>query len=218
MGDAKFNAARAALRYIKDGMVVGLGSGRTARLFVRLLGESGRRVRCVPTSEETAGAARKAGLRLAGLEDVSGVDVAVDGADVVDSNFNLIKGLGGALAREKVVDYAAAQFVVIVDEGKLRERLGGIVPIEVLPFAAPEVARALRKRFGSQVLLRKKGREPFVTDNGNHILDAGFELIEKPERMEEELQLIPGVVANGIFARRRPVIIVGDERGARILE
>lgn len=221
MDSAKKNAAEKALGFVKDGMVVGLGSGSTAAIFIALLGALAKRKRWklsgVPTSEESRAIAVKAGIRVIGLEDAARIDVAVDGADEVDAELNLIKGGGGALTREKIVDYAAKKLIVVVDGGKMRKKLSGWVPIEVVPFAMPQVARALRG-MGAKVDARRKGTGLFVTDNGNQILDARFGMIPNPARLELELRAVPGIVENGIFSRKRPVVVIGGKGGARILK
>lgn len=220
---AKANAAKAALPFIKDRMVVGLGSGSTAAIFIGMLGAlAGKRgwaLKCIPTSEDSRSLALKAGLQVVGLDAVRAVDVAVDGADLVDGEGRLIKGGGGCLAREKVVAYAAKRFVCIADESKLRPAFAGTVPIEVLPFAHAQVAREVKKRWGAAVRLRMGSGKcgPIVTDNGNYILDAEFGKVGKPEALECELQCVPGVVANGIFARKKPVVIIGGKKSARVL-
>ncbi len=220
MDSPKASAARKALGFIKDGMVVGLGSGSTAALFIEMLGGKKLDVACVATSHDARAIAVRAGLCLAELDQVKGIDVAVDGADLVDPSRNLIKGMGGALAREKVVDYLAKKFVCVVDESKMKPDFRGIVPVEVIPFAASPVAREIAGEFGAKVSVRcgcgKCG--PIVTDNGNWIIDAGFGKVANPGRLESGLQCIPGVVANGIFTRNRPVVVVGGKDRAKVLE
>jgi ribose 5-phosphate isomerase A len=212
----RLNAARKALEYVKDGMVVGLGSGRTSEVFIRLLGRSGRKVVGVPTSKRSERVAKKAGLVVRELNDVERVDLAVDGADQVDEKLNLIKGYGGALFREKVVDYAARKFVVVVDESKLRKELGGWVPVEVAPFAVEQVKRKLRG-LGVEVRERVKGKRRFITDNGNVILDVYFERIKNPKKVHGVLKEIPGVIETGLFFGKVWRVVVGEERGVRVL-
>jgi len=225
MVEKKENAAKAALELVKDGMVVGLGSGSTAAIFIKLLGvkasENGWRLRCVPTSEDSRALAIEAGLKVVGLDEVDEIHLAVDGADAVDENRNLIKGGGGCHAREKIVAYAAKRFACIVDESKLKKDFGGnTIPIEVLPFAWPFVRRYVEKELEGNAVLRKGGCKvgPIVTDNGNFILDAVFKKVENPAGLEERLQMIPGVVANGLFAVRRPdLVIIGKTKGVETL-
>ena len=225
MADAKENAAKAAVGLVKDGMVLGLGSGSTAAIFIKLLGEKAKagkmHILCVPTSEDSRALALENGLRIAGLDEVEKIDLAVDGADAVDEKMNLVKGGGGCHAREKVVAYAAKKFACIVDEGKVKKSLAGVpVPVEVLPFACALVKKEIETGFGAKVSVRKGSGKmgPILTDNGNVILDAVFKDIAKPEVVEAGLQLIPGVVANGIFAVRKPdLLIVGRTGGAEII-
>jgi ribose 5-phosphate isomerase A len=217
---AKENAARAALGFVRRGMTVGLGTGRTANIFIDLLAECNRRARlglnCIPTSRQSEARALAAGLRIVGFEDAPCIDLAVDGADVVSSKLYLLKGLGGALGGEKFVAYRARRFVVMVDEGKLRKELAGTVVIETVPFATPAVLREV-SRLSKKVLLRTNpaGR-PFITDNGNHIVDVHMNVV-RPEKVERELNLLPGVVENGIFTRA-DVVLVGTEDGCRTLK
>src|SRR5467141_2471832 len=180
----KRNAAEAALKYLKPGMVLGLGTGSTARYFLeglsRLIG-SGMDVKAVPTSFATAEAAKRLGIPLTTLEEHVRLDLCVDGADEVDPKLDLIKGLGGALFREKIVAAASRKFVVIVDDSKLVPRLGtkAPVPVEVHPFGWKNASAAL-EGLGAKVELRKAGGEAFRTDNGNHILEARFVPIRSP--------------------------------------
>ncbi len=218
--DGKFNAAEKALGFVKGGMVVGLGTGRTSEIFVRLLGkevkEKKMKVVCVPTSVKTEKVARRAGLVVRKLNEVRGVDLAVDGADQVDRKKNLIKGYGGALFREKIVDYGARKFVVIVDESKLREELEGWVPLEVSPFAVEQVMRELKK-LGVRSRVRRKGDRRFITDNWNVIVDAYFRKMHNPKRLNLVLKGIPGIIETGIFAGGVWKVVVGSEKGVRII-
>lgn len=212
----RFNAAKKALGFVESGMVVGLGTGRTAEAFIKLLGRSGKKVVCVPTSRRSERLARRMGLVVKELNEVKRVDVAVDGADQVDERGNLLKGYGGALFREKVVDYAAGEFVVVVDESKLRKVLGGWVPLEVSPFAVEQVRRELRG-MGLRERVRRKGRGRFITDNGNVIVDVYFERIENPRVLHDRLKGIPGVIETGLFFGKKWKVVVGSEKGARVI-
>jgi ribose 5-phosphate isomerase A len=218
--DGRLNAAKKALEFVKSGMVVGLGTGRTSEVFIKLLGgivkEKKMEVVCVPTSIRTKKVARKTGLVVRELNEVRGVDLAVDGADQVDRKLNLIKGYGGALFREKVVDYGAKKFVVIVDESKLREELGGWVPLEVSPFAVEQVTRELRK-LGVTSRVRRRGERRFITDNWNVVVDAYFKRINNPDRLNGVLRGIPGIVETGIFSDRAWKVVVGSKSGVRLL-
>ena len=194
-------------------MVIGLGTGRAAAGFVRVLGErvrAGLEIRGVPTSEATKRLAQSVGIPLVGFEDVAGVDLAVDGADEVDPDLNLIKGHGGALVRERVVAAAASRFVVLVGPEKLSQRLGvkRSVPVEAIPFAAPQVRRAL-ERMGAEAQIRTESDEsPFVTDNGNLLVNASFGEISDPAALHAKIREIPGVLDSGLFAGMADDVLV----------
>ena len=227
---AKFNAAQAALDYIKDGMIVGLGTGSTSAHFVRALGQrvrQGLRVRGVPTSEATRNLAEQEGVPLVEISQVSAVDVDVDGADEVDTAFRLVKGGGGALLREKIVAAASKRMVVIADESKWVETLGAFpLPVEVTRFGftmtQQRVAEALRKTgcAGDEVVLRISGKanEPVITDGGNYILDAHAQRIANAEALATELQAIAGVVEHGLFIGLAQTVILGKAKGAEVKE
>jgi ribose 5-phosphate isomerase A len=212
-----------ALSLLADDTVIGLGSGRAARDFVRALGErigAGKmRVRGVATSEETAALARSVGVPLTTLADAGALDVTVDGADEVDANLDLIKGYGRALVREKIVAASSGILVILVGEEKLVPRLGsrGKLPIEVVPFALPLCERRLRALGCDPVPYRKDG-ELFLTDNGNHILDCRIEPIADAGRLERDIQTIPGVVGTGLFLGMADVVLVGDRDDFRMID
>jgi ribose 5-phosphate isomerase A len=196
-------AARAAVALVEDGMRLGLGSGSTALHAVRFLGErvrQGLRVVGVPTSRETARAAREAGIELDGLDSEPRLDLTIDGTDEVDSALRLIKGGGGALLHEKIVAAASDRMVVVADGSKAVERLGAFpLPVEVVPFALPLVRR-LVAGLGVEGRVRLTGDgEPFTTDEGNRILDCPFGSIEDPEALATALEATPGVVEHGLF-------------------
>jgi len=208
-------AAEAALEYVRPGMTVGVGTGSTAAWFVAALAR--RRdeiVAAVASSEATAAALRAAGIAVVDLASVRSVPLYVDGADEVDPELRLIKGGGGAHTREKAVAAAAGLFVCIVDETKLADRLGGVpVPVEVLPRSLEVVAARLVAFGGTPIV-----RPGFVTDGGNAILDVNGLDLTDPERLEVAIDAVPGVVENGIFARRRAdVVLVGAPQGVRVL-
>jgi ribose 5-phosphate isomerase A len=225
---AKFNAAQAALEFVKDGMIVGLGTGSTSAHFVRQLGErvrQGLRVKGVPTSEATRNLAEQVGVPLVEISQVDGLDIDVDGADEVDAGFRLIKGGGGALLREKIVAAASKSMIVIADEGKWVETLGAFpLPVEVTRFGfaltQQRVAEALRKTGcgGDEVALRISGKanEPVITDGGNYILDAHAKTITDAEALARELQAIAGVVEHGLFIGLARTVILGKAKGADI--
>ena len=220
--EAKRRAAAAAVEMITPGMVVGLGSGTTAAIFVELLAErvkEGLRVTGVPTSLATAEAARRLGIPV--TDPISGVSIGlvVDGADEVDGDLCMIKGLGGALVREKIVARAALRVVIIVDESKVVEKLGARtpVPVEVVCFGWSLTADGLR-RLGCRAALREEGSAPVTSDNGNYIVDCDFGAIAEPARAEREIVSIPGVVEAGLFCDIADVVLVGSEEGVRSLK
>ncbi|MCX8194788.1 MAG: ribose-5-phosphate isomerase RpiA [Candidatus Micrarchaeota archaeon] len=210
----KLAAAKEALKLVEKGQVVGLGSGSTASLFISLLGKENRkrrlRLRCIATSKASERQARRLGLKIVGFGEVEKIDIAFDGADQVDEELNLIKGLGGALVREKIVDYRAERFVVMVGPSKRVWSLSGIVPVEVIPLAEEAVRRDLALLGAKSALTRKAGKKKFVSDNGNLIIDAEFPEIKDAACLEDKINSIPGVVDNGIFAHKKPTVIVGE--------
>lgn len=216
---AKRIAAEHACRYVEDGMTVGLGTGSTADFMVRHLGErvaKGLRIRGVPTSLKTEELARKVGIPLATLDGVEAIDVTIDGADEVDPKLDLIKGLGGALLREKVVASLTRKQVIVVDPSKLVPKLGtrSPLPVEVLPFGASVVERRLRAR-GLDPRLRVKEGRTFVTDNGNHVLDVHFASgIDDARTLERDLNTTPGVVENGLFLGVTWKVVIGEADGS----
>ena len=216
---AKRAVGRRAAELAADGMIVGLGTGSTADHFIDHLGErvrGGLRIARVPTSVRTAERASRAGIPLREIHDVVTIDLACDGADEVDPQGRLIKGLGGALTREKVVARKARTFVVMVDPSKLVPHLGMRcpVPVEVHIPRAGDVAAALVS-IGARPVLRASDRIPFVTDNGNHILDAWFQTIADPAALEKALDALDGVVANGLFVGLTDRVLVAESEGGR---
>jgi ribose 5-phosphate isomerase A len=219
--DGKRRAAAASLAYVTPGAVVGLGTGSTARLMLEALARKvadGLDVKGVPTSLATAEAAKDLGIPLTSLEENPRPDVAIDGADEVDPRLDLVKGLGGALFRERIVAAASKRFVVVVDESKLVPRLGtrAPVPVEVHPFGWRAAAKAL-EGLGASVELRRRDGELFRTDNGNYIVDARVRPIRAPARLAASIQAIPGVVGHGLFLGMADVVLVGTPTGVRTL-
>ena len=210
--DSKKQAvARAALAYVGDGDVVGIGTGSTAERFIDALAERrGRIAGTVASSERSAARLRAHGIAVLELNEVAVLPVYVDGADEATRAGHLIKGGGGALTREKIVADAARRFVCVVDDTKIVTRLGAFpLPVEVIPMARAQVARKLAALGGRAVL-----REGFVTDNGNQILDVHGLAIADPAALESELDHLVGVVCNGLFARRgADVLLVGGDSG-----
>ncbi|HDJ89342.1 MAG TPA: ribose 5-phosphate isomerase A, partial [Thermoprotei archaeon] len=207
--EKKKRAAEYALNFIKDGMVVGLGSGSTVAIFIKLLGEmvrnEGLDIIGIPTSYDVEILAYSSGLKIASLNEYPFPDIAIDGADEVDPNKNLIKGGGGALTREKIVDYAAKKLIIIVDDSKLVNKLcsKNPIPLEVLPFSWKNIICRL-KEIGGEAKLRfsKTGKVgPIITDNGNFIID--FQptdiLLKDLKQLDINLKMIPGIFETGIF-------------------
>jgi ribose 5-phosphate isomerase A len=214
--EQKKRAAMAAIPYIEDGIVLGIGTGSTADLFIdELAPHVGRLTAVVSSSNRTTERLERHGIRASSLADVAHIDLYVDGADEATKHRHLLKGGGGALTREKVLAGAARRFVCIVDSTKLVGQLGRFpLPIEVLPMAETFVARQLFKAKGRPVL-----REGVVTDNGNHILDVYDLRIANPVELETRFNQIPGVVTVGLFAHRSAdVLIVGQDDGVRTIE
>ncbi|MFN2615598.1 MAG: ribose-5-phosphate isomerase RpiA [Thermoleophilaceae bacterium] len=198
---ARDAAARAAVELVESGMVVGLGSGRAVWRVVELLAERGGGFRAVVASERTGELAREAGLELAELDGRLELDLALDGADEVDPELRLIKGGGGALLREKIVIAAARRFVVVAEESKRVSRLGeGFrLPVEVVRFAWPDTRRRLRSLLADVELRADDRGEPYLTDEGHHLLDCRLPGDADPERLDVELRRVPGVVEHGLF-------------------
>lgn len=209
--------ARRALELVPDGGALGLGSGRAARAFVRVLAarvRAGLQIRCVSTSRATEDLARELGIPLVSLEEVGQLDLAVDGADEIAPSLDLIKGYGGALVREMIVASAARRLVILAEPEKLVRTLGerGTLPVEIVPFGWSLGARRLDE-LGHRP--RRRGAEgaPFLTDNGNHILDCSVAPIADAAELERQIQAIPGVVGTGLFLGMAETVFLEDERG-----
>ncbi len=220
--ESKRIAAREAVKHVRDGFIVGLGSGSTAAFAIEGIGRRISREKIhvlgVPTSYQAFMLAVKYGIPTTTLEEHPVLDLAIDGADQIDRKLNLIKGMGGALTREKIVAYSSKQNIVIADESKIVEVLGENgqpVPLEVLPQGIPLVMRQLKLMKGKPVLRESKGKVgPVVTDNGNFILDTEFGLIREPAALARDLKVIPGVVETGIFVGTAHTVYVG--RGSSV--
>jgi ribose 5-phosphate isomerase A len=215
--EAKRKAALEAVKHIKDGFVVGLGSGSTAAYAIEALGEKMKReslnISGVPTSYQAFLLAVKHGIAVTTLEENPEINVAIDGADQIDANLNLIKGMGGALAREKIVASASKQNIIIADESKKVRVLGENnhpVPVEVLPFAVSIVKHKIEALGGKPALREGKGKVgPVMTDNGNAVIDASFGIIGNAAELEKKLKMIPGVVETGLFLNLADTAYVG---------
>ncbi len=211
MSEAKRLAGEKACGYIKDGMVVGLGTGSTVFYTLKKIGELGLDIIGIPTSVDTERKCTEFGIRTGTINDYD-PELAIDGADEVNPNKQLIKGGGGALTREKIIDYRAKRFIVVVGENKLVSHLGQrfYLPVEVVKFAWKRTQRELKGRFGFEKVVRRD----FITDNGNYILDC-YGKVESPAEWEMEINSVPGVVENGLFTRDVYRVVVGSERGVR---
>lgn len=218
---AKKAAARAALAYVPQSGIVGLGTGSTAKHFIDAIGElvaQGRQLSAVPTSEQSRLQAVSLGIPLAPPDGPWDIAVTVDGADEVSAELDLIKGGGAAHTREKIVNQASRINVIVVDESKLSSKLGEkwSVPLEVLPFAHLATAGALKK-WGTPTL-RHQGGAPLRTDSGNLIYDLACGAIDSPQELDTAIRALPGVVETGLFCGRADVVIVASEQGVRELK
>jgi ribose 5-phosphate isomerase A len=217
---AKRRAGEQAAELVTDGMVVGLGTGTTVYWTLQRLGErvrGGLRIRGIPTSRRTEELARAVGIELTSFAEVGELDLTIDGADEIDPKLNLIKGGGGALLREKIVAAASRQLVVVADRSKLVPTLGiRPLPVEIVPFGSEVTIRRL-SALGCILTIRRVDEQPFVTDNGNLIVDCAFESIPDPVRLERELKLLVGVVETGLFVGRANVALIGTADGVEIL-
>ena len=221
--ELKIAAARAALGEVKSGMTLGLGTGTTAEEFVRLVGEalaSGalRGLRCTCTSNKTEEQARSLGIPIHALAAIAPLDLAIDGADEIDAQLRLIKGRGGALLREKIVEQAARRFIVIADESKFVQRLGvGVLPVEVTPFAR----EVLQRRFAAMDLspvLRTRDGQPRITDEGHHIVDIRVPQDQDIADVVTRIRDFAGVVETGFFPREASEAIIATGKGIKRLK
>ncbi len=215
-------AGEKAAEYIEDGMVLGLGTGSTVYYTILKVGElvkSGYDLVGIPTSRATEELALSLGIPIGTLEDYPKIDLTIDGADEVDPDLDLIKGMGGALVREKIVAASSRKEIIVVDEGKVVRQLGtrSPLPVEVIPFGRKFVSDRFSV-FGGRPELRVKRGSVFTTDNGNNILDTTFDGIRDPKTLEANLNNLPGVVENGLFLGLADMVIIGHEEGAEIIE
>lgn len=214
----KQQVGKAAADRVQSGTIVGLGTGSTTAYAIQFIGErlkSGeiKDVKGIPTSFQAEVLAKQYGIPLITLDEADRIDVAIDGADEVDPNKNLIKGGGAAHTREKVVDSLAAEFIVVVDSSKIVDRLGStfLLPVEALPMAMTPVMRAIEKLGGKPELrmgVKKAG--PVITDQGNFVIDVKFDAIANPAELEKTLNNIPGVLENGLFVGVANTVLVGE--------
>ena len=221
--DLKEMAAREAVKYVEDGMVVGRGSGSTANKAIQLIGqkvkEEGIGIIGIPTSTASDLLGRAVGIRIGELDDHPQVDLTIDGADEVDPSLNLVKGLGGALVREKIVAASSRVEMIVIDDSKMVDRLcqKAPLPVEIIKYSSKSTMRKLAA-LGCVPELRMAEDEPFISDNLNYIVHCKFERIDDPRAMEAEIGMIPGVVDSGLFIGLASKVIVASAEGVRILE
>jgi ribose 5-phosphate isomerase A len=208
----KQEAARASLKYVRDGQIVGLGSGSTATFAIRMLGErvrEGMKIRGIPSSIASRDLATELGIPLITFEDAQQIDVTIDGADEFDPALNLIKGGGGAMLREKIVASASRQLVIVTDSSKQVPVLGRFpVPVEVITFAEPLVAKRISDLGAKVVQRQSKSDQPYVTDEGHHILDCHFGKISDPPTLARTLSEMPGIVEHGLFVQMAKIVVM----------
>lgn len=209
----------AAAAHVKDGMIVGLGTGSTAYFAIMKIGEmvkNGLKIKGVPTSKQTEQLANELGIPLLAMSEVTKIDLTIDGADEFDIHKNLIKGGGGALLREKIIASITDYYIIITDASKQSDVLGSFaLPVEVTPFAK-EITLMQLKALGCQPLFRKNDGDLFVTDNQNYIADCKFERIPNPVELNLKINQIPGVVENGLFTQMANLIISENGQGELI--
>ena len=218
--ELKQAVAHAAIRYVVDGEIVGVGTGSTANFFIDALGEIRHRIKgAVASSEATAARLAARGVPVFDLNEVDQIPVYIDGADEIDHSGAMIKGGGGALTREKIVASVAERFICIADQSKLVDVLGKYpLPVEVIPMATSSVTRAL-KQLGANPVLRMRDGAPYVTDNQGYILDLNGLQIHDPKALEQQINQLPGVVSVGLFALKgAAVCLLGTEQGVRTIE
>ena len=215
--NAKKLVAESAVEFIQDGMIVGLGTGSTAYWAIKKLGEKineGINIKAIATSKESESLARELKIPIVTFSDIDQIDITIDGADEVDSDLNLIKGGGGALLREKIVAMASKILIIVVDESKIVSQLGEFpLPVEVTPFGV-EITRNKIEKLGCKTEIRMQDKKTiYKTDNGNYILDCKFGIIENPEKTNQYINMIPGVIDNGLFINVATKVLVGYKNG-----
>jgi len=220
--DMKKIAAEKSVEHVKNGMIIGLGTGSTVEYAIKKLGErinAGLKIEGIPTSLKTKKLALEHKIPLVDLNDYPEIDLTIDGADEVDSHLNLIKGGGGALTREKIVAYHSKKEIIVIDETKVVKKLGiGFpVPVEVTKFGWKATKKSLEE-LGCTIELRTIMDEVYITDNSNYVLDCDFGKINEPETLEREINSLPGVIENGLFIDLVDEVIVGSKQGIITLE
>jgi ribose 5-phosphate isomerase A len=223
--EAKRKAALRAVKHINDGFIVGLGSGSTIAYAFQEIGKriknEGLGIHGVPTSYQAFMLATRYGIPVTTLDEHPKLDLAIDGTDQIDEKLNLIKGMGGALLREKIVAAAAKQFIIVADESKMTDCLGKNqqVPMEVLPFAFATVTPKIREMKGNPFLREGTNKVgPVITDNGNFIVDADFGLIKNPKELEYKLKSIPGIIETGLFIGMADIAYIGTSTSVEIFK
>ncbi|MFC5465212.1 ribose-5-phosphate isomerase RpiA [Lederbergia graminis] len=214
--NSKKLAGEKAVQYVKDGMIIGLGTGSTVYWTIKKLGElvrDGLDIRGIPTSKNTEELAIEEGIPLISLSEIGQLDITIDGADEVNPDLQLIKGGGGALLREKLIASISKRLVIVVDESKCVSRLGRFpLPVEVTPFGVEITSKQLQV-LGCTPKLRTKKDIPYKTDNGNYILDCSFSSISEPIELTNKINMLPGVVENGLFVNMAEIIVVAKKDG-----
>ena len=218
--EEKRAAARRGASFVENGMVVGLGSGSTAAYAIEFLGErvrAGLAVRAIPTSSRSKQLAEREGIPLIDFGSVTELDLTIDGADEVDPQLDLIKGGGGALVREKVVASASHRLIIVADSSKQVRVLGAFpLPVVVVPFAVPRIARLIGEMGASVALRTDEAKQPFITDDGNHLLDCRFDPIPDARALASRLGETPGIVDHGLFLDMADLVVIA--RGANVVE
>lgn len=210
-------AAEQALQFVQPGMTIGVGTGSTVYWFIQALArlvQEGFVCRCVPTSNASNELAKQLGLPMLVLNDVTQIDVTIDGADEIDPLLRLIKGGGAALLQEKMVAAASDRLIIIADHSKFVQKLGAFpLPVEVIPYGWKQVQRHIQSVYKINTVLRMKNEEALVTDHGHYILDCHYLQINDPQKLTVALNMIPGVVENGLFIKMATAAIIADENG-----
>lgn len=217
----KAEAARKSIEYVQDGMVVGLGTGTTAKYVLQSLGErvrEGLKIRGIPTSKASAALAASLKIPLTTLDDVESIDVTIDGADEIGPGLSLIKGGGGALLHEKIVATSSKRLVIVADEQKRVDQLGRFpLPVEVIPFAEAPVRRQLEKLGANPKLRIAQDGTPYITDEGNFIFDCNYGRISDPQAVAQAIKSLTGVVEHGLFLGLASVAIIAGDSGIQVL-
>ncbi|MCR2822254.1 ribose-5-phosphate isomerase RpiA [Lederbergia panacisoli] len=214
--DAKKLAGEKAVEFVKNDMIIGLGTGSTVYWTILKIGElakQGLNIKGVPTSKQTEQLANELGIPLVTLSSIHQIDLTIDGADEANPEFELIKGGGGALLREKMVASISKRLVIVMDETKYVAKLGGFpLPVEITQFGWEMTSRQI-SALGCEPLLRQKDSIPYITDNGNYILDCHFDEIKDAHKLNQALNMIPGVVENGLFVNMADTMVIGKKDG-----